>query len=123
MSKKKSHRPTYNGVERRAAINLDEAARIQAFRENLSDSIKRDLEAGLSAEEMMAKHESLAVARLITILQTEADSAKALPAARELLDRVQGKPTQRQEVKHQYEKLADEELDSLLSTMIEDTKD
>lgn len=110
------------GQQARMIRNLEEAKRIEAFRENLSDSIKRDLEAGMNAEELMAKHESLAVARLVTILQTEPDSGKALAAARELLDRVQGKPTQKQEVKHQYERLQDEELDAVLKTMLDEDK-
>jgi hypothetical protein len=113
----------FNPDERKRIKDLDEATRLAAFRENLSDSIKRDLEKGLDAEQLMSKYESMAVARLITILQTEPDSGKALGAVKELLDRIQGKPTQKQEVKHQYEKLQDDELDAVLNTMLDEDKD
>lgn len=119
----KKRKTATNRGESKTIKNLDEARKLQSFREELPAALRDDILNGTTAEDLMKKYETIAVARLIQILQTETDSGKALGAAKEVLDRIQGKPTQKQEVEHRYQKLQDEELDSVLETLISESDD
>lgn len=121
MARPKQRRPKGNNYRERDRLeSIDQARKLMAFKESLPKYLLDDITGGLGPDEIMKKYEVAAVARLIHILNSEEDSTKALNAAREILDRVQGKPTQKQEVKHRYEKLKDDELDSVLDTLLEE---
>jgi hypothetical protein len=53
-------------------------------------------------------------AKKITIALQDPDAGKSLAAIRDVNDRVDGKPVERREQTHKYEKLRTEELDALL---------
>lgn len=88
--------------------------------EGLLPGLKAALRMGLSAEQIYAEFTSMAAARGVNIALTETDSAKALAAIKDVLDRTQGKATERQEHTHRLEQLPDEQLDALLKTKIQD---
>lgn len=102
---------------------LDDMSEFRKFREELLPVIRKDLEAGLSGEEIMRKYESYAAARIISIAAMEQDSGKALAAAKDILDRSQGKAKERSEVTHKLEKLPEEQLDALLLAKLEEAQD
>ena len=101
------------------AADLEEFER---FRAEILQQLRADLDAGLSAHEIYNKYANLAAARGITIALSDTDSGKALAAVKEILDRSQGKPTEKKEVKHQFEELPDEELDAVLQSELQDLK-
>lgn len=106
--------------ENRMARSLDRLADLESFAEMFLPAIRGDLKSGMSADEIYDKYKSIAAARVATIVVSEIDSSKALTAAKELLDRSGGKAAEKKEVTHKYERLKDEELDSLLLTEASD---
>ena len=81
---------------------------------------ERDLEKGMDAKSIYKKYSNLAAARGITIALSSTDEQKALAAVKDVLDRTQGKATEKKEIKHQLEDLRDEELDAILQSEIQD---
>ncbi len=75
---------------------------------------------GAKTEEILELGRALAAGRLITIAATEEDSGKALSAIKDILDRKDGKVTEKREVVHKMGKLRDEELDALVMTAIDE---
>lgn len=86
-------------------------------------SIRKDLKAGLTTKELQAKYAPLAQARVISEMLTNEDGSKALSAAKDLLDRVEGRATEKKEVTHRFKDMSDKELDAVLKSEEEDLKD
>lgn len=101
-------RPEQNG----AAELVDELARFEKFKQDVLPELRDDIRAGLTASEIMKKYSALAAARTITTVALEVDSGKALAAAKDILDRAEGKPKERVEHTHRYDQLTDDELDA-----------
>lgn len=99
---------------------LDELAMFEDFQKDMLPKLQALVKRGARTEEILEMGRALAVARLVTIAATEADSGKALAAVRELLDRKEGKVTERREVTHRMSQLKDEELDALVLTALND---
>jgi flagellar biosynthesis chaperone FliJ len=106
--------PRGNSVEHRMCRALDELAEFEKFQDEILPELRADLKRGMSAEQIYAKYQAVVAARSVTIAVKEADSGKALTAAKDILDRCQGKAKERQEVEHKLSRLKDEELDSLI---------
>lgn len=122
-----SKRPRPNSIEDKMTDALDELAAYEQYRTEILPELREALSRGATAEEISAKYAAVAAARVASIAAKEADSGKALAAAKDLLDRVQGKAKERTEVKHKFENLKDEQLDSLLLSQLgeldEDSED
>lgn len=88
--------------------------------EELLPGLKAALRMGLSAEEIYVEAQALCAAKGVQIALTERDSAKALSAIRDVLDRTQGKAKERREHTHRLQELPDEQLDAILKTKIQD---
>lgn len=116
MSKK---RPRSNSTEQRMAANLDRLAAFEAFEESIAPALRAKVRAGAKPEEIYALVKAHLAARQVTIALTDADPAKALAAIKDIMDRTDGKPTERKEIEHRYSKLKDQELDSLLLSELE----
>lgn len=86
-------------------------------------SIRQDLKNGLTEKQLQLKYAPLAQARIISEMLTNEDGAKALAAARDLLDRTNGKATEKKEVSHRFADMSDKELDAVLKSEEEDLKD
>lgn len=104
------------------ASRLDDLAEFEEFRAVLLPKIRGDLEKGLGAEEILKKYQSYVAARLVSIALGDADSTQAQSAAKDILNRIQGKPTENKKVEHKFEKLDDKELDAILATELDDLK-
>lgn len=109
-----------NREETRAVSTIDKLAAYEAFQEMVPKALREALLRGDAPDKLYKDHASIAAARVVQILTTEADSGKALAAAKELLDRVYGKATERKEVTHKYQDLSDEELEAILLSEVED---
>lgn len=101
---------------------LDQLAMFEDFQRDMLPKLQALVKQGARTEEILEMGRALAVARLVTIAATEADSGKALAAVREILDRKEGKVTEKREVTHKMSQLKDEELDALVLTALNDAE-
>lgn len=113
MAKRKSKK-TKNHAEDRIALAIDDLAEFEQFKEDVVKALREDIYNGLSAEEMYVKYQAQAAARGITIAMTERDSARALSAVKDILDRSQGKAVERKDVRHRMENAKEEDIDAIL---------
>lgn len=98
--------------------NLDDLAEFAEFRAVVLPQIRQALHKGMSAKEILEKFKPYAVARLVnTALIGEAGTA--LTAAKEMLDRTDGKVTTTLDLQHKYAGLSDEALDALLQSKLQ----
>ena len=111
---KKRFPSTRNRQEDKMVRNLDNLSKYDEFIQNLLPALQKDLAAGLTAEQLLAKYNAVAAARVITTAARSENDSAALAAARDLLDRTSGKATEKIEFSQKVEKLSDEELDVLL---------
>ena len=102
------------------ARTLDELSLMEEFLSQLPQQIKKDLSKGMTSKQLQEKYAPMAAARIASIALTDADSSKALAAAKDMLDRVFGKATEKKEISHKLETLSDEELNASLLTALSD---
>ena len=107
-----------NKQEAEMVRSLDELAEFQEYRDKILRRFHKMLKDGAEPQEILKVAQSLAAARLGSMAATEFDSGKALSAIKDLLDRTQGRATEKKEVQHKFEKLTDEELDSLVASKL-----
>jgi TATA-binding protein-associated factor Taf7 len=100
----------------RTVRTVDKLAEMEDLYESLAPALRQDLTAGMSSEEILAKYESLAAARVITALRTD----QGLQAAKDILDRRMGKAVERKELNHRLATLSDEQVDALLKSRMQD---
>jgi hypothetical protein len=109
VPKKSNH-----GAMTQMAKNLDDLAAFEEFRHTILPVLQKDLASGMKADDLRKKYEAVAVAKMITML-TRADSdSAAVAAAKDLQDRVSGKPRETKSIEHRLGKLSDQELDAML---------
>lgn len=113
-------RPRPNSTENRMARSLDRLAQFERYEEEVGALLREAIAKGWSAADMRKhpKIQALMEARKITIALTDPDSSRALAAITDTTNRVEGKAIEKRETTHRYEKLKDEELDSLLLSEI-----
>ena len=98
--------------------NIDDLTEFEEFRAVVLPQIRSALQKGMSAKDILEKFKPYAVARLVnTALIGEANVS--LSAAREVLDRTEGKVTTTLDLKHKYAGLSDEALDALLHSKLQ----
>lgn len=110
-------RPPKNKTEDKLVRGLDQLAAYQNYRDNVSPYIQRALEEGWSHEKILASFTELAAAKLVQ-LALNGTGKEQMSALKELLDRTQGRPVEKLEVKGKLEQLSEKELDSLLMTKL-----
>lgn len=118
MTTKKGRTNDGKYAQGRADELVDSLAQFEQFKAEILPALQEELLKGTDAEVLVKKFDSHAVARIISIVMTEKDSGKALAAAKEILDRSQGKAAQKVETTHRFEKLDDNELDALLKSRL-----
>lgn len=106
-------------LEDERARTLDELALYDEMTIGVLSGIKKDLAQGLSAEQILEKYAPLAAARVTSIALTEADSGKALSAAKDILDRSKGKAVERKQITHHLERLDERQVDAILLSELE----
>jgi paraquat-inducible protein B len=115
--------PKTNKTENDTVDLIDQLTQFEDFQGNILPALQKDVKAGLSTSELRKKYASLVQARIITAALANPDDSKAMAAAADLLNRVEGKATERKEVKHTLASLSEEELDAVLKSEIEDLED
>lgn len=97
------------------AIGLHEDLKeFEEFRQDILPMLRKDVKAGMEAEEMMSKYVSYITARGINLALTSEETSHAITMIKDILDRVQGRAVQREEITNKYDSLSDEELDAML---------
>lgn len=115
-------RPKSNNTEYRMVRAIDELAEFERFQEEIMPILKTAIKERWSADKIWnhPTTQALLAARAVTIGVMDKDPARALSAIKDLMDRSVGKPTEKREVKHQLEKLSEDQLDSLLLSQLQD---
>lgn len=108
-----------NSIQETRARNIDDLVMYDDLLQGVLSSVKKDLAAGLTGVEIMAKYAAIAAARTVSIAATEADSARALAGAKDILDRVYGKAKETKDVTHRLDKVEEKQLDAILLTELE----
>lgn len=102
---------------------LDELMNFYEFWQTAPETVRAQVRAGQSADEILRAHSALAAARIVAIAATAENVTTALSASKDVIDRAQGRATEKKEITHKYENMTDEELNSLLLSHGEDLKD
>lgn len=112
-----------NKIAETAMTSLVEAlVEFEDFKEKLLPAIQKDLLAGMSSKELREKYSAIVQARQITTAIASRDEGRASAAAKDIIDRTEGKATERREVTHKYADLKDEELDAILASEEEELR-
>ena len=120
----RSNQPAVNprGEEERMVEALDELALFEEYRATMLPKLREQVERGASTKEILGTAQAAAVARLASMAVLENDPKIALVAIKELLERTDGKVTEKKEVTHAMAKLKDEELDALVMTALNEAE-
>jgi hypothetical protein len=98
--------------------SLDDLALFQDLRADLLPELRRLIEGRAPTKDILESARAAAVARLASMAVLDEDSKVALAAIKELLERSEGKVTEKKEITHAMGKLKDEELDALVLTAL-----
>lgn len=98
--------------------SLDKLQRYEEFASQILPALQEDLIAGLSTEDILKKYGRFAAARAITVALIEEDGGKAMAAAKSIIEHEVGKAIEKKEIRHQFEDLADEEIDAALKSKL-----
>jgi len=108
-----------NEIQNTRVRNIDDLMIHDDLMVGVLGAVKKDLAAGLTGVEIMAKYASLATARIVSIAATEQDAGKALAAAKDILDRVHGKAKEVKDVTHRLAQVDEKQIDAILITEFE----
>lgn len=132
MSERNKARPKSGPTRRRAKTGgiaetkmtslVQDLVEFEDFKEKILPAIKKDLMSGMSAKELREKYSAIVQARQITTAIASQDEGRASAAAKDIIDRSEGKATERKEVTHRYAELKDEELDAILQSEEEELR-
>ncbi|NIO44963.1 MAG: hypothetical protein GTN36_05430 [Candidatus Aenigmarchaeota archaeon] len=114
--KKSKKRTSLTSIEEQ----VDDLLLLDRIKREIGPEIREMLLKGASAKEISKKYAAYAMARITQIALTDPDSSKALSAAKDLIDRADGKATETKKIKHEFEEMSDTELDAILKSSEED---
>lgn len=115
--------PAINEQEQGIVDSLDDLALFQDLRAELLPELRKLIEGRAPTGEILQSARAAAVARLASLAVMDEDSKVALAAIKELLDRTEGKVSEKREIVHAMAKLKDEELDALVLTTLNEASD
>jgi len=122
MPRPKKGRRDGHSNQNRMVKTIDEIRQYEEWREEILPLLQADIKKGLPPAEMIKKYRSMIAARqIMRAIKPEDDSVSAA-AAKDLLDRSEGKPVEKKEIKHALEDLPEEQLDAVLLTKLADMK-
>lgn len=110
-------------IQTRMAGQLDDLADYEDFKQEILPILRQDMSKGLSADELREKYKNYLVARQISIALTDDDSGKALAAAKDLIDRLEGKAVERKAIAHKFEQLPDDQVDAIIEQKLKELSD
>ncbi len=118
MSRPRKAGAKRNNVENIQIRTIQNIRDFEEYRDEILPKIRKMLKEGKKAEEIMQFAQSYAAARIVSVALCEEDVTKAMVAAKDVMDRTQGKAKERTETTHKFEKLNDNELDALLTSRL-----
>lgn len=107
-------------VEDKMLSKIDRKREFEAFQEALPKELRQDILEGKTSKEITKKYANYVAARLVGIALQDQNPSRALSAIKEVLDRVEGKPTETKKISHQLEDLPDDELDAVILAQFEE---
>lgn len=110
---------SYEGPDK--AAELDALAQYEEFKSTILPAVQKALLEGKTAKEIYKMFAPMAAARTVTIAAREVDSSKALAAAKDIMDRAEGKAAEKITHTHHYENLTDDELDAQIISRAEES--
>jgi len=105
------------GFEQEVAV--DEKKEFDKWRSEFLPLIRKDLLAGLSAQEILKKYKAQAAARMVMAL-VNPEARTAVSAAKDIMDRTGGKAKESIIHTHKYEEMTDAEIVSHLKSLRKD---
>jgi hypothetical protein len=117
------NQPKTNKTEDETIELIDQLTAFEDFQGNILPALQKDVKNGLSTKQLREKYASLVQARIITAALANPDDGKALAAATDLINRVEGKPTEKKEVTHTLANASDKEIDAILRSELEELED
>lgn len=91
-------------------------ADFEEYKEQLLPAIRRDLKAGLTAKQIREKYVAYLQAKMIARGIMTDDASQSIAIAKDVIDRVEGKATEKKEVSHRFADMSDKELDAILKS-------
>lgn len=124
MSKKSRARPPQiqGKADKKMASLIDEIDEFENYKKSLLPKLRQMVEAEAAPEEILKTVQSMAAAKLGTMI-ARTDSKQTLAAIIEVLNRTVGKPTEKVESTHKFEKLKENELDALIESRLKESQD
>jgi glucuronate isomerase len=89
---------------------------LEEFKATLLPALRKDLLSGMTEAQIQKKYAAYVQTRLVQIALMEPDSGKAMAAAKDILDRTNGRATEKKEVTHRFKDMTDQELDAVLQS-------
>lgn len=122
MSKRSRARPPQiqGKADKKMANLIDEIDQFENYKKSLLPKLRAMVESDAPPEDILKTVQSMAAAKLGTMI-ARTDSKQTLAAIVEVLNRTVGKPTEKVESIHKFEKLKDNELDALLESRLKET--
>lgn len=117
MAKTKSRQKEY--ATRRMNRLADKLAAVEDYHANVPAELRRLLENRATPDDILQFAASLAAARLVTELASS-HAGTAMDAAKQILDRSQGKAVERIQQHHKFEKLDESQIDALLLSKLKE---
>lgn len=99
---------------------LDDLAEFEDYRREVLEAVRKDIARGLNPKQIREKYQAQVQARLLTLALTSKDEKIALSASKDLIDRQEGRATERKEITGKLDLLSDEQLDAKLQTELMD---
>ena len=114
---KKQRKDNGRQVEKKVR-SLDVLAGYEAFASLILPQLQKDLAKGMTAEEITKKYAPYAAARQATLALTSDNESIASTNSKNMIEQEVGKPKEKKVIRHQFEDLADEELDALVKSKL-----
>lgn len=92
----------------------------EEFKQTILPAIQKDLKAGFNAKQIREKYAAILQAKMITNAMTTFDVKDSTAISKDVIDRVEGKATEKKEVSHRFADMSDKELDAVLKSEEED---
>lgn len=122
MGKRKSGQPKFErqrrSLENIMARNIDDLADYDEYRATIVPQVRKMLQAGATSKEILEKFKPYVTARLVNTALI-GEPGFAISAAKEVLDRVDGKVTTTLDLKHKYDSLSEEQLDAIINSKLQ----
>lgn len=114
-------RQKHDSEEERMARMMDDVAEFEEFRQSLLPKLRRAVLEGWSADKIRREVGPHVAARVASMaLLGPARSGITMKAAQDTLDRLEGKPIQRQETLHHHTQMTKKELAALVLQKLKD---